>query len=133
MASTAQSCKSGSCSGNEFDLARNLTLILTMSNDDSISIHYNTGLRRGQLRVESKDVPNHGDAYPEPVPETSTCALRVSYPAPETDRDFDHGNAVRESDEKHVWREVVPTNGEIREDPLECVAADSSESAPNVR
>jgi hypothetical protein len=85
-----------------------------------------------RMRRKGEDVPDHGHADLQSFPETLTRALRFADSAPEADWNLDQRDAMCQGDEKHVRRKVITADTEIREDALECIAADGPISTPDI-
>jgi len=133
VALTSESGKQVSCTRYEVDVPAHLSLILPVLNDDPVPLHDHAGLPGRRRWSKGQDVPNHRCTHLKSLPQASACAFRVSDPAPKTDGNFYHRNAVGESHEEHVRREMVSTDVEIRQDPLQRLAAYGPKRATNVR
>jgi hypothetical protein len=133
VASTTQSCKAGSCPRNELDLTGDLSITVSVANDYPIAIHYYAGLWRERHRIKGQDVPYHRHAYFDSFPNASTGAFGLSDAALKAYWYLNHRNTMSEGHQKHVGREVISADGEIRQYPFKCAASDCPEGAPNVR
>src|SRR5438132_1488218 len=110
-------------------VARNRTLRL--ANLDRLP-RRSFGGRCFALRAVGEDVPDHHEPDFEPGPERAARALGLADASPQRDRDLDQRQPSVQSNQEHVWREVVTPDNQVGEDPLERVLADRPVGAADI-